>query len=245
MPAIIRWFKVTHDINADPEFWELREQYGDRAGFVWLEMLSIADRNRGLVGPDSDQTRNQLASKCRTSRVKVGLILGWCRVKGWLVSDDGLRIVKWSKYNKPRDDKKNPVDNFKLPLLDIHPQTPHTNLKDAPKAVDNSKPKLNARIKEVADKIYQTDLVGFKRLVVWIKSKQRDRFSDEVIALTLEQFEPHASKVKDWWPYLDQVAVRVRNQTNGKAAEKSWEQFKNDEKQWLREFLQQGMKGIG
>ena len=94
MPRIRRWFPVTQDINADPELWELRESYGDRAVLVWLEILSIADRNLGLVGPDSDQTRNQLASKCRTNRAKVGLILGWCRVRGWLGSEDGLRGVK-------------------------------------------------------------------------------------------------------------------------------------------------------
>ena len=103
MPAITRWFRVTHDINADPELWELRDNFGDRAVLIWLECLSIADRNKGLVGPDSEHTRNQLASKCRSSRVKVGLVLDWYRVKGWLISDGGLRVAKWVKYNKTRD----------------------------------------------------------------------------------------------------------------------------------------------
>jgi hypothetical protein len=87
MPRIRRWFPVTHDINADLEMWELRETFGDRAGFVWLEILSIADRNEGLVGLDSDQLRKQLASKCRSSRTRVGFILDWCLTKAWLVLD--------------------------------------------------------------------------------------------------------------------------------------------------------------
>ena len=108
MPRIKRWFPVTQDINADPELWELRESYGDRAVLVWLEILSIADRNLGLVGPDSDQTRNQLASKCRTNRAKVGLILGWCRVRGWLASENGLRVVKYAEYHKTREPNRIP-----------------------------------------------------------------------------------------------------------------------------------------
>lgn len=105
-----------HEINADPEMWELRETFGDRAGFVWLECLSIAGRNEGMVGPDSDQTRNQLASKCRSSRVKVGLVLDWCRVNGWLISDEGLRVAKWGKYNGTREKIKYPKRKNKVPL---------------------------------------------------------------------------------------------------------------------------------
>lgn len=99
---------MSHDINADPEMWELRETFGDRAGFIWLECLAIADRNSGKVGPDSDFTRNHLASKCRTNRTKVRLVLDWCRVKGWLVFGEHIQVTKWLKYNKSRDVKKIP-----------------------------------------------------------------------------------------------------------------------------------------
>jgi hypothetical protein len=84
MPTITRWFNVSHDINADPEMWELRETFGDRAGFIWLECLAIADRNSGVIGPDSDHTRNHLASKCRTNRAKVKSIIAWCMRRGWI-----------------------------------------------------------------------------------------------------------------------------------------------------------------
>ena len=108
MPLRKRWFPVTHDINADPQIWELRDLYGDRALLIWLEMLSIADRNDGLIGPDSDQTRNQLASKCRSSRVKVGLVLDWCRSKVWIQSDNGLRIANFLKYHRTPEHKPEP-----------------------------------------------------------------------------------------------------------------------------------------
>ena len=124
LPTIIRWFKVTHDINADPEIWELREIYGDRAGFIWLECLSIADRNSGIVGPVSDHTRNQLAAKCRSPRTKVGQVLEWCRTRGWLTSDTHWRIAKWRKYNKDLDAKKSPSET----VLDSPRQTKHLQI---------------------------------------------------------------------------------------------------------------------
>jgi hypothetical protein len=110
MPTITRWFRVTHDINSDPEMWELRELYGDRAGFIWLECLSIGDRNSGVVGPVSDHTRNALASKCRTPRTKVQQVLDWCRARAWLMSDTHWRIAKWKKYNKTRDVTESPSE---------------------------------------------------------------------------------------------------------------------------------------
>jgi hypothetical protein len=90
--------------------WELREKFTDRAGFIWLECLSIADRNLGVVGPDSDQLRKQLASKCRTSRAKVESALRWCGAKGWLAFGERVEVVKWAKYNKTRETKKHPSE---------------------------------------------------------------------------------------------------------------------------------------
>src|SRR3990167_7843244 len=130
MPAITRWFKVSHDINSDPEVWELTDIFGDRALRVWIEMLSIADRNRGLVGPDSDHSRIAIASKSRMSRVKVRLIFDWCLIRGWLVSDDGLWIAKWLKYNRERDNDKIPVGKRPSPLLDTPRQSETLQLKD-------------------------------------------------------------------------------------------------------------------
>lgn len=139
MPRIRHWFHVTHDINADPEMWELRDKFGDRAGFVWLEILSIADRNDGRVGDDFEQLRNHLASKCRSTRQRVEQVLDWCLTRHWLVSDRprtrlrpgsdptrtdlgqqsdlGLRTRNHAEYHPSRDAKKNGTAS--PPLLPI------------------------------------------------------------------------------------------------------------------------------
>jgi len=142
MPAIIRWFPVTHDINADPEMWELREQFGDRAGFVWLEILSIADRNNGILGPSSSQLHTILAGRCRVYSPKVRAILEWCLARGWLVFDGNLRVAKWLKYHRTREPNKHPTGNTTTPLL--------PNLPNLPKEEDKIKtpiaPKMGAML---------------------------------------------------------------------------------------------------
>lgn len=151
MPTIVRWFRVTHDINQDPEIWELRETFGDRAGFIWLECLSIADRNSGQIGPYSNQIINQLASKCRTTRAKVSGIIGWCLDHGWISigrpsdanpmpvrfqpdanptrtrseSGEYLRVAKWRKYNPKRDVEQFPSET--TPRLDSPDETKKKN----------------------------------------------------------------------------------------------------------------------
>jgi len=49
MPRIRRWFPVSQDINSDPEVWIMRESIGEKALSIWLEFLSIADRNEGFL----------------------------------------------------------------------------------------------------------------------------------------------------------------------------------------------------
>lgn len=101
MPTITRWFNVSHDINEDPEMWELREKFTDRAALIWLECLSIADRNSGIIGPASDQIRNQLASKCRTSRGKVNGIIEWCLDHGWIATGPASGLDRTSVEPRP------------------------------------------------------------------------------------------------------------------------------------------------
>lgn len=108
---------MTHDINADPELWELREEFGDRAGFVWLEILSIADRNDGLLGPSSPQLHAVLGSKCRVYSPKVRAILDWCLDRGWLELRDGFRVANYWKYHRTREPKEIPTGNSKTPSL--------------------------------------------------------------------------------------------------------------------------------
>lgn len=175
MPTITRWFRVTHDINSDPEIWELRERYTDRAALVWLECLSIADRNSGVIGPRSDQTVNQLASKCRTTRAKVFNIVEWCLDRGWIAigqapdanpmptrsrpdanpvstrsaHDQYLRIANWRKYNKRRGDDES--------LSETSPsETPHPTPKE-----QAAKPAAPVdKVKEIGPKTDASELVN-------------------------------------------------------------------------------------
>ncbi len=72
MPRIKRWFPVSHDINKDPEMWDLCDRFGDKALRCWLELLSIADRNEGEIPGqlESISTSVSWAIRCRTTKTK-------------------------------------------------------------------------------------------------------------------------------------------------------------------------------
>jgi len=128
MPRIKRWFPVSHDINSDPEMWDLRERFGERAGFVWLEMLSIADRNEGITGPNSGSTRAAIAAKCRTSRAKVESVFGYAETLGWIKLDTHVRVLNFSKYHRTWEHQKIPEGKLNSsPPNQTEPDLPDPN----------------------------------------------------------------------------------------------------------------------
>ena len=227
MPTIVRWFPISHDINADPEMWELTEKVGDRGLRVWLEILSIADRNEGLIGSDSDQLYKTLATKCRLRSNKVRTILQLSCNKGWTKLDDSgcFRVVKFAKYHRTREPDK-------IPSYPSYPSEPseHKKSKSATLtggAVELKKKKeLDPQIKAIADKIYRSDRKKFERLIVWIKQAQKHHFADEVIAAALREFERYAATVTDWYPYLDKIIDKVEKNFNAQQVEKDSNGFK-------------------
>ena len=102
MPKIRRWFPVTHDINSDPEVWEMRNTIGERSLGIWLEMLSIGDRNGGAVGPLSDSSASAVAFKCHSSAARVRRVWDFALTHGWLVCDPDPRIAKYADYHRSR-----------------------------------------------------------------------------------------------------------------------------------------------
>lgn len=116
MPRIRRWFHVSHDINNDPEVWELTDTFGDWFLRVWLQMLSIGDRNEGYIKGDvrwiieglarlwkSDSRR--YSTKWRQNRVQMAL--EWMQNKRWIrMEQDGIYIVNQLKYLSRRVQKK-------------------------------------------------------------------------------------------------------------------------------------------
>lgn len=109
MPSVKHWFPVSHDINQDPEVWELTEQFGDRALRVWLEILSIADRNDGLIGLDYNSITTAVAYKCRCKTTRVRLMLDFITTKGWVHSDSGYRVTNHEKYHRTWVNSKAPT----------------------------------------------------------------------------------------------------------------------------------------
>ena len=106
MPKIRRWFNVSHDINSDPEVWELTDKFGDRGLRAWLECLSIADRNDGYIPGQSDTLLRALSIKLNTSQTRLRLILDWLLMRTWLVSDPLLRVRNYITYKPSREAKR-------------------------------------------------------------------------------------------------------------------------------------------
>lgn len=156
MPRIKRWFRMSHDINKDPEMWEFRELVGKRADAIWQEILSIADRNEGdLPGPFSGY-RTILAGACKSTPRHLDVAFEWLTtprgrhlqgcfkqacscLQPWVVvnSDGFARVAKWWKWNDTQEGKNFPVGKNKLPSLS-YPSEP-SYLKDTPSATEPAK----------------------------------------------------------------------------------------------------------
>ncbi len=118
MPKIRRWFNVSHDINSDPEVWELTDKFGVAGLRLWLELLSIGDRNEGFLPPLSHPLHRQLSIKCNTTVTRVSHVCDWCLTKTWLVCDPVPRIRNYLTYRPTREAKKE--------MRASPPNSPHT-----------------------------------------------------------------------------------------------------------------------
>lgn len=114
MPTPKSWYRVSHELNKDPEVWELTTKHGDRSLRVWLEVLSIMDRHDNRM----NVTPQQLASIAGIVRVHPGTVwktflyaLDKCWIKVEETASDGspkvISLVKYMKYHKSPGDKLN------------------------------------------------------------------------------------------------------------------------------------------
>lgn len=126
MPRIRRWHPVSHDFVRDPEVKELRRRFGDWSGYLWLEMLSIADRNNGLVKGAPEEIARALSFVCVTparevldemsksarrmskwSPVRARKVFVWMQEKDWIVPDKyGFLVRNYLEYHLMRGTKK-------------------------------------------------------------------------------------------------------------------------------------------
>ena len=108
MPRIKRWFPVSHDFNRDPDIRVMIRQCGERSLRVWLEILSIADRNDGLVPGESEGLLTALGGASEASPRTVRATLDYAQSHAWLASDPTLRVVNYGKYHRIEERKPIP-----------------------------------------------------------------------------------------------------------------------------------------
>jgi len=109
VPRIKRWFPVSQDINSDPEIWAMRHQIGEKSLSIWLELLSISDRNESELPGDYEELVRSVASKCQATKRTVLAVFDFAKSRLWVVSEPTLRVRNYLKYHIPRGTNSNPT----------------------------------------------------------------------------------------------------------------------------------------
>ena len=139
MPRIRRWYPVSHDFNRDREVQELRRQFGQWMGYVWLEMLSEADRNEGLIKGSREEIARGLAWLSLSNRPSYSLLpivhaLGYMVDKGWVEEcTAGLLVRNYPRYHRHREQVESQPGTLPGPTRpDLDLKEPDQTLKDPP-----------------------------------------------------------------------------------------------------------------
>jgi hypothetical protein len=244
MPRIKRWFPVSHDINRDPELWDLCAKFGDKALRCWLELLSIADRNDGLIPGNLENVSRAVAWAIRCKTTKTLQIINEITTLGWLNIDEGINVVNYAKYHITRDVVSVPSE----PSLPDRPKERNKNYEEPaspePTAGFKSPNKIDPEIKAAADPVYNSDPVKFARLIVWIKQAEKAKYSKPAIVKSLRDFLPYAASVNgEWWAYLDKLIYKAEPNLNSRQFEKEHEQRKKAEAD-IPPHVAQALKGV-
>ena len=113
MPRIKRWFPVSHDINSDPEVIELVDKFNLPGLKIWLQLLSIADRNDGEVHGNIDwicksflylftSNSRRYGTKWRQDRCK--MTLEWMQDKHWIsIKQGSISVTNHWKYHRTQE----------------------------------------------------------------------------------------------------------------------------------------------
>ena len=123
MPRIRRWHPVSHDFVRDREAQELRLRFGHWMTDVWLEMLSEADKNKGVIKGDAASIAKGLAwvslsDRPSFSRGKIFNAIEYMLNKGWIEEGTNCFLVcNYLDYHITREKKDPPEGIHKPPLL--------------------------------------------------------------------------------------------------------------------------------
>lgn len=101
---------MNHDINGDPEVWAMRRQIGEKALSIWLEFLSIADRNDGELPGDLEELIRLVAGRCQATKRTVTAVYQFATSRLWLDYQPPLRVVKYAKYHRIEERNPRPPD---------------------------------------------------------------------------------------------------------------------------------------
>ncbi len=122
---------MSHDFNRDSQIVEARKKFGDWTGYAWLEILSIADRNSGIVPGTIEQIADRLAPISLKNYLKPAskvaqIFLEYARDCGWIgVELDHIQVLKYREYHPSREAKEAPPKQPKQPN-----ETKHTKEED-------------------------------------------------------------------------------------------------------------------
>lgn len=253
MPKIRRWFPVSHDINGDPEVWVMRHDIGEKALSIWLELLSIADRNEGfLIADETPETSVSVAyqslirsvsGKCQVTVTTVSRVCQFAENHLWIACDPIPRIRNHAEYHRTRETKKNPQgDTLSSPLPNL-PNLPNLNvLKDtsiyaaAPSEEDASSPTDDAKV---------LHLVKSDTPVVVAWPDDLLRVKEVLDQLGVEHPPLHDPKywraIDEWIDgtklpifYLDEFKAYMAHQASKRAGQKGWHKdLKAGFRNWL------------
>lgn len=137
MPRPKRWFRVSHDINRDPDVIELKERFGLSGFSLWLEILSILDQRENVLRVSEYWMKS--ACKLVGCRLETGWkTFSWIVSKGWLevkqTIPNGLETLyrspnylKFHKTEEPKGTPKVPPTRLDLTRHDLTNQQ-HQNV---------------------------------------------------------------------------------------------------------------------
>jgi len=148
VPRIRRWHPVSHDLVRDREFLALLDIH-PRLGYVWIEMLSEADRNEGRVAGTREEIERGYGWVINPLRAHKGWVwtrlgLAYMLARGWLEerqtvvrgqseeSQSHFYVCNYPEYHPRREQASSPPVLPSLPTHPKHKDTPPSPLEKVP-----------------------------------------------------------------------------------------------------------------
>ena len=147
MPRIRRWHPVSHDFIRDPEVQDLRRRFGHWMSDVWLEMLSVADRNEGRIQGNAERIALGYSWIALESNRKARSIilnaLGFMVERGWIEDrKDHFLVRNYSEYHRTRKHIESHRGIKEVPSEPSYPNEPSYPKDYSPKGESSAKAEL-------------------------------------------------------------------------------------------------------